>query len=70
METAVDFLGNEIKVGDEVVFIRNGYRRFNKGKIIKLSKQKAIIEYVEIFNNKNYVYNYSQEHDQFIKITK
>ena len=70
MEPVIDFLGNEIKVGDEIVFIRKRYRRFEKGKIIKISKQKAIIEYIEIFNNKNYIYNFSQDHDQLTKITE
>lgn len=30
-----DYLGNEINVGDEVVFFAQKYREFRKGKIIK-----------------------------------
>lgn len=40
-----DYFGKELNVGDEVAFIERGYRNFYTGKIIKLSKEKCIIEY-------------------------
>lgn len=40
-----DFLGNELKLNDEVVFIQLGYRNLLKGKIIKMSDQMCQIEH-------------------------
>jgi len=40
-----DFLGNELKVGDEVVFMQVSYRTLMKGTIAKLNDKKAIIHH-------------------------
>jgi hypothetical protein len=41
---AVDYLGEELSVGDLVVFYQKGYRNFAKGTIIKLSAQMLRIQ--------------------------
>jgi hypothetical protein len=40
---AKDFLGNEIKVGDEVVFVQKNYRNLLNGKIIKITDKMCVI---------------------------
>ncbi|AGS81119.1 hypothetical protein [Caulobacter phage Cr30] len=40
-----DFLGNILELGDEVIFMRPGYRDFVFGKIIKFTPQKVKVEY-------------------------
>jgi peroxiredoxin len=47
MEKALDFFGNEIRVGDEVAFMQTGYRHFIKGKIEKITSQNVIISHNE-----------------------
>lgn len=38
-----DYLGNEIKIGDKVVFMQIGYRGLMVGTIVSMSNQKAKI---------------------------
>jgi hypothetical protein len=38
-----DFLGNELKIGDEVVFMQLGYRSLMKGVIVGMSNRKATL---------------------------
>jgi hypothetical protein len=38
-----DFLGNELNVGDEVVYLDTKYKELHKGIIIKLSDTQATI---------------------------
>ena len=38
-----DYLGNEIKIDDIVVFMQIGYRGLMKGKIISMADKKATI---------------------------
>lgn len=40
-----DFFGKPLYIGDEVAFMQLGYRNFIKGKISKLTPQKATIEH-------------------------
>ncbi len=40
---AKDFLGNELSVGDTVVFVQLGYRNLLKGKIKSLTARTAAI---------------------------
>ena len=46
---AIDFLGNEINVEDEVVFIQKSYRELKIGKIISITEKTLLIEH-EKFN--------------------
>jgi hypothetical protein len=46
-----DFLEKALQVGDEVVFVPPGYRKFAKGKVLRFTPQFVIIEY---FNTWNY----------------
>jgi hypothetical protein len=41
---AVDFLSNEIKVGDTVVFVELGYRNFEIGKIVRITDKTVLID--------------------------
>jgi hypothetical protein len=50
----LDFLGNKICDGDEIIFIERDYRNFMKGVVIKLSTKKATIEYVSRHSGKKY----------------
>jgi hypothetical protein len=39
-----DFLGNELAVGDDVVFMSTSYAQLRKGTIIKINKVKCTIQ--------------------------
>lgn len=41
----VDFLGRELNVGDEVVFLQIGYRNLLHGTITKITPQKVVIKH-------------------------
>ena len=60
-----DFLGNELQVGDRVVFMQINYRNFLVGTIKKLSPKKATITH----DKTNICSTQSiQFYDQIIKI--
>lgn len=40
-----DFLGRELNMGDYVIFMRQHYREFGMGKIIKFTPQKVRVKY-------------------------
>lgn len=40
-----DFLGNELKVGDDVVFMLIGYRDLRRGTIVKMTPKKCRIKH-------------------------
>lgn len=40
-----DFLGQELSMDDEVVFVQLGYRNLLKGKIIRLTPQTIVINH-------------------------
>ena len=63
-----DFLGNELKVGDEVVFTQLNYRSLKRAKIIKITAQKVRLKWEEertyidySDNQKVKTYPYSEE---------
>jgi len=58
----VDFLGNELNVDDEVVFMQTNYRNLCKGIIKKLGEKKATI-----FNGTENKYQF---YCQIIKVIK
>jgi len=62
---AQDFLGNELNVGDDVVFMRLNYRSFAKGTIRSLTPKMAHIthEYLSGSGTES-----KQFHDQIVKI--
>lgn len=53
---AKDFLGQEVEIGDQVVFMAVGYRNLKVGKVTRISSSKFTI----ICDNKNFY----QRHDQ------
>ena len=40
-----DFLGNELNIGDEVVFVQLGYRNLLKGHITKMTEKTILISH-------------------------
>jgi intein-encoded DNA endonuclease-like protein len=40
-----DFLGQELKVGDYVIFMKQHYREFGMGKVIKFTPQKVRVKW-------------------------
>ena len=60
-----DFLGNVLKVGDEVVFMQINYRSLMRGTIIKLSEKKATISHEE---TNTYKTKSIQFYNQIVKI--
>lgn len=40
-----DFIGNELKVGDEVIFMQKSYRNLLRGTIVSMSEQKCKIQH-------------------------
>lgn len=64
---AKDYLGNDLFVGDEVVFMQIRYRGLMKGVIKSLSPKKAVIapERTNVGGTESI-----QFHDQIVKIVK
>lgn len=60
-----DYLGKELNVGDEVVFVESGYRNFKRGIIIKITSHFCYINY-----GSRDVDNIKQGGYQLIKIKK
>ena len=61
-----DFLGNELNLHDEVVFIQLGYRNLLRGKIIKMTDKTCTIEHEPTNTGKTTT---KQVYNQLIKIT-
>lgn len=57
-----DYLGNELQVGDEVIFPYPNYRGLVTGKILKITPQKVKMEYV----HQNYSRTYTIEGNSVI----
>lgn len=60
---AKDYLGNEIEIGDKVVYVRLGYRDLTKGIIHHITPKMVKIK--RDINSQTIVKQY---HDQVIKI--
>lgn len=58
-----DYLGQELQVGDVVIYYSNGYRIFAKGRIIKITKCFVFID----DGNKWRGQGFRQDGDQVIK---
>jgi hypothetical protein len=58
-----DFLGQELNLGDYVIFMKQHYREFGMGKIIKFTPQKVRIK----FSN-HYRSELLQTADQLVKV--
>lgn len=67
MERKVDFLGNELNVGDEVIFMNIGYRTLMIGKIVKMNPKKATIDFKKPNNTHNWQGQTFQFYNQLIK---
>jgi len=39
-----DFLGNELTIGDQVIYMERGYRELDIGTIVKLTKCKVMVQ--------------------------
>ena len=42
-----DYLNNNVKIGDAVVFVEIDYRGLMKGKVIRITKRKVVIAHEE-----------------------
>jgi len=61
---AKDFLGNELEIGDLVVFMEVNYRNLKTGKIVSISPKMLLVD-----DGSSSLYSTSkQRHDQVIKI--
>lgn len=58
-----DYLGNDLQVGDEVVYVELGYRNFKKGKIARFTAKFVFIKEGKSMEIK-------QKPEQLIKIIK
>ncbi len=67
--TTHDFLGNELNVGDEVIYVEAGYRNFAKGKIVKITPKTVILDIIHP-NIANYATTLKQTGSQLIKISQ
>ena len=66
MKCPVDYLGNELQVGDNVVFVQLGYRNFLVGTICKITKSTVLISHKA---TNTYRRETKQTFNQVIKIT-
>lgn len=64
-----DALGNEVNVGDEVMFIPNHYKGLYRGVIKKITEQRVKIA-VLLSNGQISTFVYTKSSDQFMKIIK
>lgn len=62
---ATDFLGKELNIDDEVVFVQLGYRNLLRGKIIKITDKTVLIEHER--QNRGFTET-KQFHSQVVKI--
>lgn len=62
---AVDFLGNELEVGDKVAFVQIGYRQLMFGTISKVTAKTVMISHKEtnVGTTKS-----KQFHEQVVKV--
>jgi|TARA_R110000782_G_scaffold260726_3_gene352058 hypothetical protein len=60
-----DFLGNELNIGDPIVFVQLGYRCLQKGVVERLTDKMVFIKHKK-FNTGGETTK--QEHNQVIKI--
>ena len=67
-QVKTDFLGEEIKVNDEVVFMQRGYRNFLRGIIIRMSDKTVLIEHQHPGISGTYLTTTKQFYDQIIKV--
>ena len=67
--TPLDFLENEILVGDEVAFFALGYRMFTKGIVLKITPKMLFIKYDNTWNYDHHEEETKQEHKQIIDLT-
>jgi hypothetical protein len=63
-----DYLGNELSVGDKVVYSQLGYRNFKTGKIVKITNCFCMIENLQYQSGFRDRKTIKQEPQQLIKI--
>ena len=56
-----DFLGEELKKNDVIVFIENGYRNFKIGVVDKLTEQKVRVEFDSKSGKTDHTYRWPHE---------
>ena len=67
MGIKTDYLGNELNIGDEVVFMQIGYRGLMTGKIVSMAEKKARIKHQR---TNTYRTESIQFYTQMVKIAK
>lgn len=65
MDKPLDFVGKELNIGDEVVFMQLKYRNLLKGKISKITKNTIWIDHEK---TNNYQVQTKQHSSQVVKI--
>ena len=64
-----DFLGNEIRMGDEVAFFALGYRMFTRGIVVRITPKCLFIDYDNSWNYDHHEEHTRQEQKQVIDLT-
>lgn len=64
-----DFLGQEIKIGDEVIFIEKDYRNLKIGRIKSASDKMLVVEYERSYYGHGGT-EMKQYHNQVVKIKR
>lgn len=66
-----DYIGQELKVGDKVVFVRQHYTFLAKGTIVSFTSKGAVVRFEDkhkdYYNSKDFYIKYSA---QIIKVSK
>lgn len=68
MKRREDFLGKELNVGDEVVFIRHGYRELMRAKIVRETAHYFIVSPLWAIESGSRLHEVRQKGFQLIKI--
>ncbi len=69
--SAKDFIGNELSIGDVVVFCAPRYRHLCKGVVLSISEQKLVVEYKNTWHyTPAATRTYQHNHNFFVKVTE
>ena len=64
-----DFLNQELKIGDKVIMIMQGYRSFQVSEVVGFTPKNVRVEYEDVQYRKGYFASIIQPPQQLIKIS-
>lgn len=68
--TFKDFLGNELSLGDEVVFVQQNYRNYLRGHIVAFTPKNVRVSFIGDSRYPSSINEILQQDSQLIKVMK